>query len=188
MEKDTISRANAFLFPSLSLFPSFFRGRTVERTKEGRKEGRKGVSREGKYTHAVTVYGREVGHGERLRAREREKKRAGSINGVVSRCESWSLGQLHRAGYRSANSLLPRERGKIATGRRFDYHRAALGRSGGDGARASALARSLARLKKNFNGHRIPDALLKVISHSPKGQGTRRSVVPFPSPPHPLPR
>lgn len=50
------------------------------------------------------------------------------------------------------------------------------------GARARSLARSLARLKKNFNGHRIPDALLKVISHSPKGQGTRRSVVPFPSP------
>lgn len=54
--------------------------------------------------------------------------------------------------------------------------------TGGDGGRARALARSLARLKKNFNGHRIPDALLKVISHSPKGQGTRRSVVPFPSP------
>lgn len=50
------------------------------------------------------------------------------------------------------------------------------------GARARSLARSLVRLKKNFNGHRIPDALLKVISHSPKGQGTRRSVVPFPSP------
>lgn len=50
------------------------------------------------------------------------------------------------------------------------------------GARARSLARSLARLKKNFNGHRIPDALLKVISHSPKGQGTRRSVVPFSSP------
>lgn len=48
-----------------------------------------------------------------------------------------------------------------------------------------ARVRSLARLKKNFNGHRIPDALLKVISHSPKGQDTRRSVVPSP-PPSPL--
>lgn len=42
---------------------------------------------------------------------------------------------------------------------------------------ASALERE--RERRNFNGHRIPDALLKVISHSPKGQGTRRSVVPF---------
>lgn len=62
---------------------------------------------------------------------------------------------------------------------------AAQTESGGDDARARSLARSLARLKKNFNGHRIPDALLKVISHSPKGQDTRRSVVP-PPPPSPL--
>lgn len=143
---------------SLSLYSYFFLFLPLlflhDGGRGGTKEGRKGVSRRGKYTHAVTVYGREVGRGERLRTgreRERERERAGSINGVVSRCESWSLGQLHRAGYRSANSLLPRERGKIATGRRFDCHRAAQGNWRGWRARARALARSLARsFEKKF--------------------------------------
>lgn len=143
---------------SLSLYSYFFLFLPLlflhDGGRGGTKEGRKGVSRRGKYTHAVTVYGREVGRGERLRTgREREREResepvllteslAGVNRGLSDNCIGPATDRPTRFCHANAAKSQPAAV-SIATEPRRE--------TGGDGGRARALARSLARsFEKKF--------------------------------------